>query len=79
MVHLGFDSPKRVTEMSGGTLMLLVFETEPELTVRRDGPAAGRLRNGDVLVAIAGQAITMHAAARRYEYLRPSERVTFSV
>lgn len=47
--------------------------------VRPDGPAAGRLREGDVLVALDGHRITTRDAARRYAELRPGERVRLSV
>jgi S1-C subfamily serine protease len=56
------------------------FEAEPVLSgIRKDGPAAGRLMEGDVLVAIDGQAITTREAAVHLSWLKPNEPVRLTV
>lgn len=81
MTDLGFDRPARSMRPGGphghGEL---VFESEPRITgVRDEGPAAGRLREGDVLVAVDGEPITTRAGARRYAAIDPGEKVRLSV
>ena len=56
------------------------FEAEPILSgIREDGPAAGKLMEGDVLVAIDGQAITTREAAVHLSWLKPREPVQLTV
>lgn len=56
------------------------FAAEPRITgVRGDGPAAGRLRDGDVLVAVEGVAVTTSEGARRYARIEAGRPVRLSV
>jgi hypothetical protein len=54
------------------------FEGEPVIGGIR-GPGAGRLRDGDVLVAVDGQLITTAEGGRRYSAIDPGDRVRLSV
>jgi PDZ domain len=59
---------------------LTYFESEPQIGgVRANGPAAGRLREGDVIVAIDGQLITTRAAGNRFSTIDPGDQVRLSV
>jgi membrane-associated protease RseP (regulator of RpoE activity) len=56
------------------------FRGEPRIMeVSSNGPAAGRLRAGDVLVAVDGMLITTRAAGARLGNLRPGVPVTLTV
>ena len=56
------------------------FQTEPILIgVTPGGPAAGKLEERDVLVAIDGDLITTYAAAMRYSQLQPGKPVRLTV
>lgn len=56
------------------------FSTEPILSeIAEDGPAAGRLEEGDVLTAVDGHLITTPEGGRRLANLRPGEPVTLRV
>jgi membrane-associated protease RseP (regulator of RpoE activity) len=56
------------------------FRSEPVVRkVWTDGPAAGRLREGDVVTAVNGTAITTAEGGERFARLRPGERVTLAV
>jgi hypothetical protein len=56
------------------------FRGEPEIkSISSNGPAAGRLRVGDVLVAIDGMLITTRAAGARLAHLEPGEPLTLTV
>ncbi|HEX6041981.1 PDZ domain-containing protein [Longimicrobium sp.] len=56
------------------------FEGEPRIgRVRRDGPAAGSLRDGDVIAAIDGQRIATEAGSRAYSAVDPGDRVRLSI
>lgn len=58
----------------------LEFDSEPRITgVRAGGPAAGKLREGDVVVALDGQPITTREGARRYSGIAPGELVRLTV
>lgn len=53
-----------------------VFTTEPRIDrIDPDGPSAGELREGDVLVAVDGTLITSPAGGRRLASLEPGEGV----
>jgi hypothetical protein len=54
------------------------FGTEPRLYEIR-GPGEGRLREGDVLVAIDGRLITTEEGGDRMEAVRPGEQVRLTV
>lgn len=54
------------------------FGTEPRIG-DISGPGAGRLRDGDVLVAVDGRLITTDEAGDRLASVRPGERVRLSV
>ena len=73
-VDCSFHSDER------GGRQLMQFEGEPTLgEIREGGPGEGRLREGDVLVAVDGQLITTAAGSRRFSTARPGERVNLSV
>ena len=56
------------------------FQAEPKIRkVDPKGPAAGKLRPGDVIVAIDGMPITTHGAGQRFGDLLPGESVSLSV
>ncbi|HEX6911781.1 MAG TPA: PDZ domain-containing protein, partial [Longimicrobium sp.] len=56
------------------------FESEIEVEdVTPNGPAAGRLRDGDVITAIDGHLITTAAAGRRFSSLNPGDQVRLTV
>lgn len=56
------------------------FESEIRIEdVNPDGPAAGRLRNGDVITAIDGHLITTAAAGRRFSSLNPGDQPRLTI
>ncbi|NOT32708.1 MAG: PDZ domain-containing protein, partial [Candidatus Eisenbacteria bacterium] len=56
------------------------FRSEPRIAdVTIDGPAAGRLKSGDVLIAVDGQLITTRAASARLSELRPGQPIQLLV
>lgn len=56
------------------------YLNEPLISsIRSDGPAAGRLREHDMLLAIDGLAITTPEAWHRLRDVKPSESVRFTV
>jgi membrane-associated protease RseP (regulator of RpoE activity) len=56
------------------------FSTEPVLLeIAEDGPAAGRLQQGDILTAVDGLLITTPEGGRRLANLQPGEMVTLRV
>ena len=78
MTDLGFKIPRRSMALGGPADVR--FGPESEIRgVRPDGPAAGRLLDGDLLVALDGEAITTPEAARRFSGIRPGERVVLTV
>lgn len=81
MTDLGFENLRRSAAAAPGEGPGDVrFRAEPRIGgVRPTGPAAGKLRDGDLLVALDGQAITTPDGARRYTQVRPGERVLLSV
>ena len=79
---LGFDNlsggPMRFEWRNGRTIHQ--FDAEPRISgVRDGGPAEGRLRDGDVIVAVDGQLITSGAGGRRYSDIDPGDEVRLSV
>ncbi len=80
--ELGFSS---MTFAQGTTYLgksgdYTVFGTEPILGgIDPNGVAAGRLAEGDALVAIDGELITTRGGARRYAGLRPGVLVVLTV
>lgn len=68
-----------VTTEADGTVRYR-FRTEPIVGgVRAGGPAVGRLREGDVLVAVDGALITTPEGWSRLERIEPGDRVTIGV
>ncbi len=55
------------------------FGSEPTITGVRDEGAAGKLRAGDVVVAIDGYLITTQEGGKRFAQVRPDEQVTLRV
>ena len=56
------------------------FLAEPTISqVRRNGPADGKLRDGDVLVAVDGRLITTRSAWRYLANLRPDDPVRLTI
>ncbi len=80
--ELGFSS---LTFSQGRTMIgkngeFTLFGTEPILSgIDRGGVAAGRLEEGDALVAVDGQLITTRAGALRYAGIRPGIPVLLTV
>ena len=57
-----------------------VFTTEPRIDrIDPDGPSAGALREGDVLVAVDRLLITSRAGGRRLASLEPGEAVELRI
>jgi S1-C subfamily serine protease len=81
VADLGFERPRMVTRTDPTAGRGVgSFDREPVLRgVRGDGPAAGQVRDGDVLVAIDNQPITSAEAARRYSEVAPGAPVRLSV
>lgn len=60
--------------------MLYDFSIEPRLwQIDEDGPAADRLQDGDVLVAVNGLPITTRDGGRQLSAMRPGQPVTLTV
>lgn len=79
---LGFDNLAGAMSFShrAGQRPRMTFEREPRIVgVRENGPAAGRLRDGDVIVAVDGQLITTAEGGRRFSAIDPGDRVRLSV
>lgn len=80
--ELGFSS---LTFTQGQTYVgkngdFILFGTEPTLSgVDRQGVAAGRLQDGDALVAVDRELITTRAGALRYARIRPGTPVLLTV
>lgn len=56
------------------------FQAEPKVReIDPEGPSAGKLQSGDVLVAIDGMAITTNKAGQRFGGIGPGETVSLSV
>jgi membrane-associated protease RseP (regulator of RpoE activity) len=56
------------------------FRSEPRIEgVKRGGPAEGRLRRGDLVVAIDGVLITSDEGGRRFARIQPGRPVTLTV
>ncbi|MEX0890766.1 MAG: PDZ domain-containing protein [Gemmatimonadota bacterium] len=69
-----------VRQVDGVSARSVSFGSEPTVTaVRADGPAEGRLRPGDVIVAIDGRLITTRAAGERWSTVAAGERVVLTV
>src|SRR3954470_6579837 len=78
VADLGYDGTSCVNcTVYNGSIQYL---TEPSISQIRDGgPADGKLRENDVLVAIDGSLITTRAAWRKMRALSPGEPVTLTV
>src|SRR5215831_13922749 len=75
--YFGWD----VTECNNCVIRGSYFEylQEPVISsIRSDGPAAGRLREHDLLVAVDGFAITTPEAWHRLRDVKPGEEVRFT-
>ena len=81
MTDLGFDRPHRSMQVDPQNgRMEMAFVVEPQITgVRHNSPAAGRLRDGDVLLAVDGQPIITPEGADRYSRIEPGEQVRLSI
>jgi S1-C subfamily serine protease len=56
------------------------FQAEPKvLKVDPKGPSAGKLKRGDVIMAIDGMPITTHKAGQRFGSIAPGDPVTLAV
>lgn len=68
------------TFTSGEDERLWLFQAEPEIQgVDRDGPSHGKLKDGDVIVAIDGMLITTRKAGIRFANLVAGEPVEITV
>jgi hypothetical protein len=79
---LGFDGLSGALSISQNNDDRPVFEFggEPVISeVRGNGPAAGRLRDGDAIVAVDGQLITTREGGRRYSAIDPGDLVRLSI
>lgn len=77
----GYDGIECINcEINGRNQPWIVFHTEPLIrSVRANGPADGRLREGDTLSEIDGIAITKRAAAEWYSRVPAGDTVVFTV
>ena len=76
----GLNCRGRCTMTWIGSDQRWTMSTEPEIdSVDPDGPARGRLRAGDILVAVDGALITTAEGGRRYGAVRPGQSVTLTV
>ena len=82
VADLGFD------ELGGSLGIVPAQRRSPGLGVprragdrqrARGGPAAGRLRDGDAIVAVDGQLITTSEGGRRFSAIDPGDRVRLSI
>jgi hypothetical protein len=70
----------KCTFTSDGDEKLWLFQVEPEIKgIDRNGPAHGKLENGDVIVAIDGMLITTRKAGLRFANLTAGEPVELKV
>jgi S1-C subfamily serine protease len=78
VADLGYDGTSCVNcTVYNGSIEYL---TEPSISqIREGGPAEGKLRENDVLVAIDGSLITTRAAWRKMRSLSPGDPVTLTV
>jgi hypothetical protein len=81
---LGFSGTECVNCIVHGRRALgqpqIEFLAEPTLrTIRPNGPADGKLQDGDVLVAVDGELITTRAGNLRYAQIQPGRAVRFTV
>jgi membrane-associated protease RseP (regulator of RpoE activity) len=82
VADLGFDQVGGSINISQHNDQRPVFEFggEPVIEgVRENGPGAGRLREGDAIVAIDGQLITTREGGRRYTAVNPGDLVRLSI
>ncbi len=76
----GYDLRSRSNDGSVRIVRRWTFRSEPRVAgIRADGPAAGRLREGDLLAAIDGVLITTREGARRFAEVAPGARATLTV
>jgi hypothetical protein len=75
-----YSSHSRSTDGHARLVRRWTFRSEPEVGgIRADGPAAGKLREGDVLTAIDGVLITTRDGARRFAEISPGTGATLTV
>ena len=75
-----YSSRSRSTDGRARLVRRWTFRSEPEVGgIRPDGPAAGKLREGDVLTAIDGVLITTREGARRFAEVAPGTAATLTV
>lgn len=76
----GYDLRSRSKDGRVRIVRRWTFRSEPRVAgIRADGPAAGRLREGDILAAIDGVLITTREGARRFAEVAPGARATLTV
>jgi hypothetical protein len=75
-----YSSHSRSTDGRARLVRRWTFRSEPEVGgIRPDGPAAGKLREGDALTAIDGVLITTRDGARRFAEIAPGATATLTV
>ncbi len=76
----GMECMCSYTMTADGDERFWLFQSEPRITgVRRDGPAHGKLRPGDVIVGIDGMLIMTRQAGVRFANLEAGEPVELTV
>lgn len=74
----GFSCDCTIDRREGGASW--TFRGEPIVTeIMEDGPASGKLREGDVIVAIDGQLITTRSAGEKVARLHEGQRVVLTI
>jgi len=75
-----YDTRSRSTDGRATFVRRWVFHSEPRVReVSAEGPAAGKLREGDILTAIDGVLITTREGSRRFATVAPGAPVTLTV
>jgi hypothetical protein len=75
-----YSAHSRSTDGRARLVRRWTFRSEPEVGgIRPDGPAAGKLREGDILTAIDGVLITTRDGSRRFADLTPGTTATLTV
>jgi hypothetical protein len=76
--YFGWDATECTNCFMRGSY--IEYQKEPRISsIRSDGPAAGRLKEHDILLAVDGIAITTPEAWHRLRDVKPGEMLRFTV